>query len=78
MGVASGGNKILCEVSGIVGFLERTNGVSVSPLELVSERDDRTSWVALVGEKRLMGRSRGLVKMEATGDGARVRAGDML
>ena len=78
VGVASGGNKILCEVSGIVGFLERKTGISVSPLTLMSERDDRTAWVAFVGEKGLMGRSRGLVGMEASGDGARVRAGDML
>ena len=42
-GVVSGGNKILCEISGTWGFLERTNGAPVSPLELVSERDDRTS-----------------------------------
>ena len=75
--VAIGGNTILRAIGGSTGLLERTNGASVPPLELVSERDDRTAWVAFVGENGLRGRS-GLVGMEASGDGARVRAGEML
>ena len=57
VGVASGGNKIVCEISGILGFLERKTGVSASPSELASENDDRTAWLVFVGEKGLMGRS---------------------
>ena len=77
MGVAIGGNTILRAIGGSTGLLERTNGASVPPLELVSEGDDRTALVAFVGEKGLRGRS-GLVGMEASGNGARVRAGEIL
>ena len=82
VGVASGGNIVLCEINGTV--VERKDGEdSVFPLRLFSAaRDDRTASVgAYEGEndKRLVvGRSRGLVGMEAIGDGARERAGEML
>ena len=79
VGVAIGGNTILRAIGGSTGLLERTNGASVSPL--VSARADRT---ARVGEKGLMGRlglsgpRLGLVGIEASGNGARVLAGEML
>ena len=70
MGVASGGNNVLCELSW--RLLERTGGVSVVPLKLASVG-------AFVSENRLvMGRPRRLIGTEATGDEACERAGETL
>ena len=80
VGVASGGNIVLCEINGTV--VERKDGEdSVFPLRLFSAaRDDRTASVGAFEceEGLVMGRSRGLFGMEAIGDGARERAGEML
>ena len=79
MGVASGGNKVLLEIIGTL--VERKGGGdSVFPLRLFSARDDRTASVGAFEceEGLVMGRSRGLFGMEAIGDGARERAGEML
>ena len=79
VGVASGGNLVLRETSGTLR--ERTDGISMLPLTLLSSRDDSTAAVgALVGEMGLMRRSRELFGVEATGDevSERARAGEML
>ena len=78
MGVASGGNNVLCELSW--RLLDRRGGISVVPSKLVSANDDRTASVgAFVSENRLvMGRPRRLIGTEATGDEACERAGETL
>ena len=79
MGVASGGNIVLCETNGTI--VERKGGGdSDFPLKLFSARDDKTTSVGeFVEDKRLvLGRSRGLFGMEVTGDEVSERAGEML